>query len=97
MQKKLASRPRRSRTMFATQPGFLSTPIIVLDGSLALPIVPGGLVDGLTITGGDTLIKGLVISGFRRDGLVLGGQGGNSGMGNFIGTDAAGDFDRRSR
>ena len=39
-----------------TQPGFVGTPIIVLNGSLA-----GANANGLTITAGDSTVRGLVI------------------------------------
>jgi titin len=67
-----------------TQPGFSGIPLIVLDGSFAGP------ADGLTIAGGDSTVRDLVIHGFTGSGLVLSGQGSNAVTGNYIGTTAAG-------
>jgi CSLREA domain-containing protein len=69
----------------STQPGFAGTPIVELDGSGAK-----SEVDGLTITGGGSTIRGLVINGFSGNGVVLGGSVGNVLEGNYIGTDVAG-------
>ena len=65
---------------------------IVLDGSQA----PG--TNGLTIEGGDSVVRGLVIQRFVQDastglagfGIVLGVKGGNLVEGNFLGTDVDG-------
>jgi parallel beta-helix repeat protein len=69
----------------STQPGFAGIPLVVLDGTFA-----GASADGLTITGGDSTVRDLVIHGFSGSGLVLSGQGGNAVTGNYIGTTAAG-------
>ena len=66
---------------------------IVLDGTLA----PSG-TNGLTVEGGDSVVRGLVIRYFRYDpstgldgfGIALGEKGGNRLEGNFIGTDVDG-------
>lgn len=66
---------------------------IVLDGSQA----PQG-TNGLTIEGGDSVVRGLVIQRFVHDlsagangfGIVLGVKGGNLIEGNFLGTDVDG-------
>lgn len=72
-----------------TQPGFAGTPIIEISG-------PGdSQIDGLTITGGLSTIRGLVISRFAQ-GIRLTGEGGNSIVGNFIGTDVTGTSARRN-
>ncbi|MFH2091799.1 MAG: hypothetical protein ABIJ31_05495 [Pseudomonadota bacterium] len=74
-----------------TQPGFLKTPVIELTGTAIPP--PSR---GLDITGGGTTVRGLVINGFKEDGLTGGqgisisGIGGNIIEGNFIGVDATG-------
>lgn len=49
-----------------TQPGFTSTPLIEIDGSLA-----GAGVDGLVLTGGSSILRGLIINRFSRNGVVL--------------------------
>ncbi len=66
---------------------------IVLDGSGA-----GALADGLTISGGRSTVRGLVISNFSGNGISLTSPasqltdaGGNLIAGNFIGTDAGGE------
>jgi hypothetical protein len=62
---------------------------IVLDGSLA------GVVDGLTITGGNSTVRGLVIDNFASaSGLVVFGGGNDVVAGNFIGTDVSGTVAR---
>ena len=58
-----------------------STPLIELNGNgLAGP--------GLTITGGNSLVRGLVINRFGGPGILLQTNGGNVIAGNYIGTDA---------
>ena len=49
----------------------------------------GNGTDGLTITGGGTIVQGLAISGFQTA-ITISGQENNLILGNFIGTDAAG-------
>lgn len=61
------------------------TPGVQLDGSSA-----GAGADGLEIYGGDTLVKGLIISNFGGNGIVIAQQGGDVIQGNYIGTDATG-------
>ena len=68
-----------------TQPGFQSKPIIVLYGKDAGPDA-----NGLTINGGNTTVKGLVIDGFGGNGIAMNTYGYNVIQGNFIGTDATG-------
>jgi parallel beta-helix repeat protein len=70
----------------STQPGFSAVPLVVLDGTFA-----GPSADALTITGGDSTVRDLVIHGFGGSGIVLSGQGGNAVTGNYIGTTAAGN------
>ena len=67
-----------------TQAGFSGTPLIQLNGAGA------GAASGLSITGGSSTIRGLIISGFTRDGILLNGSSGNIIAGNYIGTNAAG-------
>ncbi len=73
-----------------TDPDFSSTPIIVLDGSLA-----GASVDGLTLgTGSDgSTIRGLVINQFDGSGIEINNSDNNTIVGNFIGTDVTGTAD----
>src|SRR6266404_2912344 len=77
-----------------SQPGFAGLPLVELDGSQA----PG---DGLKITGGGSVVRGLSIHGFQSifdpvlggvggSGIELKGLGGNVIQGNFIGTDVTG-------
>jgi titin len=67
-----------------TQPGFAGTPIIELNGSSA-----GSGVNGLTINGGSSTVRGLVINRFAGDGIRL--QSSNNVVaGNYIGTNVAG-------
>lgn len=74
-----------------TQPGFTNAPIIELDGSNA------GVVNGLTINGQGSTIRGLIINRFGGAGIRLNpdssGLSGNLIQGNYIGTDASGTLD----
>ncbi len=71
-----------------TQPGFAGNPIIELNGSSA-----GSGQNGLVITGGNCVVRGLVINRFDNTGIILGTNGGNVIAGNFIGTDVNGTAD----
>lgn len=72
----------------ATQPGFAGMPLVDLVGA-ALP-TSAGFVDGLVVTAGGTLIRGLAIGLFPGSGLLLSGGGGNVVLNTDIGTDATG-------
>jgi CSLREA domain-containing protein len=72
-----------------TQPDFLGTPIIELDGTSA-----GASVNGLVIQAGSSTVRGLIINHFRQtgggnngNGIVLAVNGGNTIQGNYIGFD----------
>ena len=65
----------------ATQPGFTGVPLIELDGSNA------GDADGLTISAGNSIVRGLTIRDFQGSGIVLANGTHNILEGNFIGTD----------
>ncbi len=70
-----------------TQPGFTDKPVIELNGSRA------GNVHGLTISAGNSTVRGLVINRFNNlgfAGILLQTNGNNTIEGNFIGTDATG-------
>jgi hypothetical protein len=73
----------------ATQPGYNGTPIIVLNGTNA-----GSNVNGLTITGGGSTIRGLVINRFSRHGIRVETGTGNIIEANYIGTDVTGTLDQ---
>ena len=77
-----------------TQPGYKGLPLVELEGSKA---GIGG--NGLTITGGGSVVRGLVINRFQRDpnanlrtgvGIMVRGFGGNRIEGNFLDTDITG-------
>jgi hypothetical protein len=70
-----------------SQPGYVGSPLIMLDGSSA------GAADALTITAGSTTVQGLDIENFQGDGIVLMTNGGDVIAGNSIGMsgDIAGD------
>src|SRR5262249_33114008 len=77
-----------------TQPGYKGLPLVELEGSKA-----GVGANGLTITGGGSGVRGLVINRFRRDpnadhrtgvGIMLRGFGGSRIEGNFLDTDITG-------
>jgi CSLREA domain-containing protein len=75
-----------------SQPGFAGLPLVEIEGSKAVG------AGGLRITGGGSVVRGLVIDRFQRDpnlgtggsGIELGGLGGNRIEGNFLGTDVTG-------
>lgn len=67
-----------------SQPGYAGTPLIELNGAKA-----GANADGLTLNGNGSILRGLAINNFSRDGLVVGG-GALIVTGNFIGTDPTG-------
>lgn len=68
-----------------TQPGFNGSPVIELDGSTV-----GISSSGLTISGGNSTVRGLVINRFLVSGITLKTAGGNRIEGNIIGLDPAG-------
>lgn len=70
-----------------TQPGFVSTPVIALNGAAAGAGVNGLVVAGAAANG--CTIKGLVVQRFGGNGIVLYSDT-NSVKGCFIGTSAAG-------
>jgi uncharacterized repeat protein (TIGR01451 family) len=63
-----------------TQPGFAGTPLIELNGN-------GLAGTGLTITGGSSIVRGLVVNRFGGAGILLQTNGGNVIAGNYIGID----------
>jgi parallel beta-helix repeat protein len=74
-----------------TQPGYTGTPIIELDGSSA------GDADGLLVSPGGSVIRGLVVNRFAYSGIALYPGGGNLIENCYIGTDATGTLDRGNR
>jgi hypothetical protein len=75
-----------------TQPGFNATthmPIIEIDASKAASS-DGFIGSGLVITAGNSTVKGLVINRAPANGISLLIRGGNTIIGNFIGTDLTG-------
>lgn len=70
-----------------SQPGYTNTPLIELDGSNT-----SAGVNGLTVLGGSTTIKGLVINRFSGAGIELRNNGNNILTGNYIGTDSNGQI-----
>lgn len=69
-----------------SQPGFAGSPIIEING-----INLGAGVMGLRIIAGNSTVKGLVINNVKDGyGLELSGNGGNTVVGNYIGTNLAG-------
>jgi len=73
-----------------TQPGFLSKPLIELDGSLA------GNATGLLLSAGDSVVRGLIINGFAGVGIGVVSDN-NVIQGNFVGMDASGRYDRGNK
>jgi PKD repeat protein len=69
--------------------GYTGPPLIELHGALA-----GSSAKGLSITGGSSVVRGLVINGFLgglASGIYLHSGGDNWIYGNYIGTNVAGD------
>jgi len=73
-----------------TQPGFTSTPVIELDGSLAVDPAGGLDADGLVLAGGGSTVYFLAINRFSGNGIRIQAPGGNMIYSNFIGTDITG-------
>ncbi len=67
-----------------TQPGFAGSPIIELKGTMDESRA------GLTITGGSSEVRSLVLNRFGNSAIGLSINGGNRVEGNFIGTDVSG-------
>jgi len=72
-----------------TQPGFAGSPIIELSGLTA-----GNGADGLVISGGSSVVQGLVVNRFSGSGIVLRTNDSNTVRGNFIGTNIDGTLRR---
>jgi hypothetical protein len=69
-----------------TQPGWISAPVIEINGNGA-----GSGVHGLDITAGGSTVRGLIINRFGSgNGIRLRSNGGNTVKGCYIGTNAAG-------
>jgi parallel beta-helix repeat protein len=68
-----------------SQLGYNGSPLIELNGSSA-----GSGANGLSITGGNSTVHGLVIDQFGQNGIYLSGGGGDLIVGNYIGTDVSG-------
>jgi CSLREA domain-containing protein len=68
-----------------TQPGFVGSPIIELNGNSSVAVA-------IVISGADTTVRGLVINRFLSGGMSIGGAGAtrNQIQGNHIGTNSAG-------
>ncbi|MGB7345432.1 MAG: hypothetical protein WBD20_14555, partial [Pirellulaceae bacterium] len=69
-----------------TEPDFAGSPVVEIDGTNA----GASSVEGLTLTGGGTTIRGLVINRFTGDGIHAGSGAGYVIEGNYIGTDVTG-------
>lgn len=69
-----------------TQPGYTDSPIIELTGRDA----GFASIDGLHLTGGDSVVRGLAINGFRANGIAISGLGGNRIEACWIGLNSAG-------
>jgi hypothetical protein len=68
-----------------TQPGFAGTPIIELNGAGA-----GVGANGLEISAGQSVVRGLVLNRFSGSPIYLTTKGNNVIAGNYIGTDTSG-------
>src|SRR5207253_1285513 len=72
-----------------TQPGYAGKPVIELSGRNIQ-----GSANGLILVGGDSTVRGLIVNQFPGDGIELLGQGGDTVLDNYLGTDATGAQDR---
>ncbi|MCP3937599.1 MAG: hypothetical protein GY708_19775, partial [Actinomycetia bacterium] len=73
----------------SSQPGWVSTPVVEIDGSLA-----GAGVWGLDLVAGNVTIRSLAINGFTEDGIqVDSASSGATIVGNHIGLDPTGLID----
>jgi uncharacterized repeat protein (TIGR01451 family) len=68
-----------------SQPGYQSSPVVVLDGS---KLAAGS--NGLTLSAGGSSIRGLAIVGFTGSGIVLNSAGGNVVASNYLGIEPSG-------
>jgi titin len=68
-----------------TQPGFMGSPLIELNGAGA-----GFNANGLWLSGGSSALVGLIINRFANSGILVQSNGHNVIQGNFIGTDRTG-------
>ena len=72
-----------------TQPGYTTRPAIELNGTNA-----GLGVNGLTITAGNSTMRGFAINRFNSHGILLQTNGGNTITENFVGTDVTGTLNQ---
>ncbi len=70
-----------------TQPGYLSTPVIEIDGS---HLTESGAVNGLVVHAGASTIEGLSLVGFSGAAILLQTGGQNLIAGNYLGLDPSG-------
>jgi len=70
-----------------TQPGFAGAPLIALSGASA-----GATTSGLRLNAANCMVRGLIISGFKDNGILIAGATatGNMVQGCYVGTNAAG-------
>jgi CSLREA domain-containing protein/uncharacterized repeat protein (TIGR02543 family) len=68
-----------------SEPDYAGAPVIELEGSAVATAV-----NGLTITGGDSVIRGITIYGFGENGIYISDGDNNIIEGNYIGTDPSG-------
>lgn len=70
-----------------TQPGYVDTPLIELNGSLAGP------VGAIAVVSGGSTVRGLAINRYNQHAILLTTLGGNTVQSNVIGTNPAGTTD----
>ena len=82
------SQPGASPNTNPTTQGLNAVLLIELSGQNA-----GAGADGIRITGGSSVVRGLVINRFSDDGIAVNDGDQNTVIGNYIGTDPTGMFD----
>ncbi len=69
-----------------TEPGYLGSPLVEIDGSG----LTGAGIDGLSLTAGGSTVRGLSLVGFSDSGLMLTSGGDNEVAANYLGLTPAG-------
>ncbi|WP_165064364.1 Calx-beta domain-containing protein [Paludisphaera rhizosphaerae] len=66
-----------------SQPGYISSPLIQVDGSSSKS--SSSLWNGIVLSGGNSIVAGLAVTGFTGSGILITGPGGDYVESNYIG------------